>query len=93
LRYELVNIEFDHKPQNINLGLTLSPDEKYAFIHLLKKYKDDFEWDYDDLRTYDTSIIQRTIPMLPDVKIIQQKLRKIHPNLEAQIKTDYEQAS
>jgi len=35
---------------------------------------------------YDTSIIQHTIPMIPDVKPIQQKLRKIHPNIEAQIK-------
>ena len=39
------------------------------------------------METYDTSIIHHTIPMMPDVKLVQQKLRKIHPNLETQIKT------
>lgn len=38
---------------------------------------------------YDTSIIQHVIPMIPKVKPIQQKLRKIHPNLESQIKNEF----
>eukprot|EP00253_Pinus_taeda_P009223 PITA_09223 len=37
---------------------------------------------------YDTSIIQHTILMLPEQKPVQQKLRKIHPNLEGQIKSE-----
>jgi len=83
----LVNVGFDHKPQNINLGLRLSPNERSSFIHLLKIYKDVFSWNYDDLKTYYTSIIQHIIHMLLDVKPIQQKLRNIHPNLEARINT------
>ena len=59
-----------------------------AFISLLKRYKDIFAWNYQDLKTYDPSIIQNTIPMVPEVKPILQKLRKIHPNLETQIKNE-----
>jgi hypothetical protein len=37
---------------------------------------------------FDTSVIQHTIPMLSEEKPVQQKLRKIHPNLETQIKNE-----
>ena len=37
---------------------------------------------------YDTSIIQHTIPMIYEEKPVQQKLRKIHTNLESQIKAE-----
>ena len=82
----MINLGTDLNRQNINLGLGLTLDEKAAFIGLLKRYKDVFTWNYEDLKTYDTSIIQHTIPMISDERPIQQKLRKIHPNLESQIK-------
>lgn len=88
LRYELVNLGTDIKPHNINLGLGLTLVEKSAFIRLLKQYKNVFAWNYDDLKTYDTSIIQYTILMISDEKPVQQKLRKIHPSLENQIKPE-----
>eukprot|EP00253_Pinus_taeda_P030497 PITA_30497 len=88
LKYELVNLGTDTKLQNINLGLGLAPEEKLAFVRLLKQYKNVFAWNYDDLKTYDTSIIQHTIPMIADERPVQQKLRKIHPNLESQIKSE-----
>jgi len=74
--------------QNINFGLELTSEESIAFIILLHRYKNVFTWKYDFLKTYDTSIIQHTIPMISEEKLVQQKLRKIHPNLENQIKTE-----
>eukprot|EP00253_Pinus_taeda_P014545 PITA_14545 len=88
LRFELVNLGADLKPQIINLGLHLTMNEKSAFIHLLKKYKNVFSRNYEDLKTYDTSIIQHTIPMISDEKPVQWKLRNIYPNLENQIKSE-----
>ena len=88
LKFELINLGTSEKPQNINLGLGLRYEERISFIKLFKKYKDIFAWDYLDLKTYDTSIIQHTIPMISDDKPIQQELRKIHPNLEIQIKSE-----
>ena len=88
MKFELVNLVSNSKPQNINLGLNLTPEERIAFIKLLSRYKNVFAWNYEDLETYDTSVIQHIIPMLSDVKPVQQKLRKIHPNLEGQIKSE-----
>lgn len=64
LGFELINLGTEHNPQNINLVLGLSSKERISFIRLLRKYKNVFPWKYYDLKTYDTSIIQHTIPML-----------------------------
>jgi hypothetical protein len=40
-----------------------------------------FEWSYDELRTYDTTMIKQNIPLNPGVKPFRQKLRKINPIL------------
>ena len=34
----------------------------------MKKYTDVFAWSYEDLKKYDTSIIQHTIPIKPGVE-------------------------
>ena len=88
LRFELINLGTEAKPQNVNLGLEITSEERFSFIMLLNKYKNVFSWNYKDLRTYDTSIIKHTVPMISDEKPVQQKLRKIHPNLESQIKAE-----
>lgn len=88
LRFELVNLGTEAKPQNFNLGLKLTSEERFSFIRLLNKYKNVFAWNHEYLRTYDTSIIQHTIPMISDENPGQQKLRKIHPNLESEIKAE-----
>ena len=66
----------------------MSSEERVSFVKLLRTYKSFFTWDYTDLKTYDTYVIQHNIPMISDEKPIQQKLRKIHPNLESQINSE-----
>jgi len=88
LNYELLNLGTDEKPQNVNLGHGLTPQEKSAYICLLRQYKNVFTWNYDELKTYNMSIIQHVILMTDNEKLVQQKLGKIHPNLENQIKTE-----
>jgi len=48
---------------------------------LLKKYKDVFVWSYDELRTYDTTIIEHKIPLKQGFKPFKHKLRQINPIL------------
>lgn len=71
LRFELINLGIEENPQNINLGLGLTSEERISFIILLHKYKNVFTWKYDDLKTYDTFIIQHTIPMISEEKPVQ----------------------
>ena len=47
----------------------------------MKKYTDVFAWSYEDLKEYDTSIIQQTISIKPGEKPFRQKLRRINPKL------------
>jgi len=53
---------------------------------MFKEYKDIFSWTYGDLKTFDTSVMQHVIPLEKDVRPYQQKLRKMHPNLERLVK-------
>lgn len=44
----------------------------------MKKYFDFFSWSYDDLKVYDTGIIQHTIPVKENEKPFKKKLRRIN---------------
>ena len=47
---------------------------------MMKKYTDLFSWRYEDLKEYDTSIIQHTIPINRSEKPFKKKLRRANPN-------------
>jgi len=53
------------------MGKDCTPAEKSTLSKLLKQYKEIFAWSYGDLKNYDTSIIQHTIPILPESKPVQ----------------------
>ena len=55
-------------------------------MKLFREYKDIFAWTYEDLKTYETKIIQHVIPLKENAKPLQQKLRKMHPSLESLMK-------
>jgi hypothetical protein len=80
--YETINIGTLEKPKNINLGKTMSKEDKKAYLKRFREYQDVFAWSYRELKTYDTRIIQHTIPLKSGVKPFQQKHRKYHPSLE-----------
>jgi hypothetical protein len=63
MQYEIINLGTESNPQNINLGIGCTQQEKSYFIKLFKEYKDVFSWTYDDLKKFDPNIIQHVIPM------------------------------
>jgi hypothetical protein len=80
--YETINLGTPENHKNINLGKTVSKEERKAYLKLFREYQYVFAWSYRDLKTYDTRIIQHTIMLNPKVKPLQQKLQKYHPSLE-----------
>jgi hypothetical protein len=80
--HETVNLGTPENPKNVNLGKTMSKEERKSYLKLFRQYQDVFAWSYKDLKTYDTRIIQHTIPLKPEMKPFQQKLWKYHPSLE-----------
>ena len=88
MQSKIVNLGTEHNPQCVNLGNSCSPQEKTAFIRLFNEFKDIFSWMYDDLKTFDPNIMQHVIPMKQEAKPFQQKLRKMHPSLEPDVKKE-----
>ena len=84
----MINLGTEAKPKYVNLGKCISPGERSNFISLFQQYKDVFTWTYDDLKTYDTRIIQHIIPIKVGVKPFQQQLMKMHPKLEPLIQSE-----
>ena len=81
LTHEKVNLGTKDNLQCINLGMGCSETENTTFIKFFKEFKDVFAWTYDDPKTFDPNIIQHIILMKPQTQHFQQKLRKMHPNL------------
>ncbi len=78
---EEVNIGIAENPKMVKLSKSLSPKVKAEYVKLLSLFSDVFAWDYSDLKTYDTNIIQHTIPIKSNQKPFRQKLRRINPKL------------
>jgi hypothetical protein len=47
----------------------------------MKDFPNVFAWSYDDLKVYDTKVIQHVIPLKEDQRPFKQKLRRINPLL------------
>ena len=68
LQFELINLGSKVEPKYVNLGKCCSPGERSKLISLFRKYKDVFAWTYEDLKMYDTKIIQHVIPIKDGAK-------------------------
>jgi hypothetical protein len=75
------NIGTREDPNIIKLSKTLSPEVKQRYINLMKEFPDIFASGYEDLKVYDTKVIQHVIPIKEDHKPFKEKLRRINPLL------------
>ena len=55
-------------------------------IDLLKSYLDVFAWSYEDMPGLDSSIVQHHLPILPHVRPVKKKLRRLQPQWSLQVK-------
>lgn len=78
---EDVNIGSVDDPKFIKLSKKLSSKARREYLVLLRKHKKVFAWKYEDLKVYDTSVIQHTIPIKENENPFVQKLRRINPLL------------
>jgi hypothetical protein len=76
--------------ENINLGTNCTPDEVVSYTTLFKEFCDVFAWSYKEMPRIDPSIVVHEIKTYPDAKLVQQKLRPVHPKKIAAIKEEVE---
>jgi hypothetical protein len=65
----------------VKISKLLPPEIKGKYKDLLRQFKDVFAWSYDELITYDTTVIDHKIPLKPGVKPFRQNIRHINPIL------------
>jgi len=91
---EEYNLGTEENPKMIKLSKSLLSDEILKYLELMREFQDVFSWSYEDLKSYDTSIIQHIIPLKENQKPFKQKLRRINhvllPLIEKEIKRMYE---
>jgi len=91
---ENCNIGTAKNPKIIKMSKNLPFDQKTKYVELFKEFQDVFAWSYEDLKSYDTSVIQHTIPLKENQKPFKQKLRRVNPVLlpliEKEVKRMYE---
>jgi hypothetical protein len=68
-------------PKLVKISKYLPPKTKSKYTELLKQYKYVFDWSYDELKTYDTTVIEHKIPLKQGIKPFIHKLRQINPIL------------
>jgi hypothetical protein len=75
------NIGTPEEPKFVKLSRSLTEEQRAEYTKLLKEFADVFAWTYEDLKTYDTSVIEHKIPLKEEAKPFKQKLRQINPML------------
>ena len=83
---EDVNLGTAENPKIVKLSKALPLKVKNQYIRLLSSFSDVFAWSYEDLKLYDTSIIQHIIPIREDQKPFKKILRRVNPILVPLIK-------
>ena len=85
---ELIDFGAPNQPREINIGSSLSLDERSRLIDLLRSYLDVFAWLYEDMSSLDPTIVQHHLPILPHARPIKHKLRRLHPRWSLQVKEE-----
>lgn len=73
---EECNIGTHEEIINIKISTSLPKETREKYLNLLKHCKDVFSWSYEELKTYDTTLIEHKIPLKPKAKPFKHKLRK-----------------
>jgi hypothetical protein len=63
------------------LSRSLTKEQRDEYTKLLSEFVDVFACTYEDLKNYDTSVIEHKISLKREAKTFRQKLRQINPML------------
>jgi hypothetical protein len=75
------NIGTEREPKLVKLSSSLTREQRDEYAGLLREFVDVFAWTYEDLKTYDTTVIEHKIPLKEEAKPFRKKLRQINPML------------
>eukprot|EP00253_Pinus_taeda_P022646 PITA_22646 len=82
---KIVEIE-PRKTLNINANLT--SEQEMKLIHVLRKYKEAFAWDYPNMKGIDPQLCTHHIYIEKDARPIRQPQRRLNPHLKDGVKAE-----
>ena len=77
----MVNLGTDDEKKEVKIDSSLDPSAKKEIMDLLKEYVDIFAWSYQGMPGLSTEIVEHQLPMRPECKLVQQKLRRVKPEM------------
>ena len=83
---EIINLGSEEQKKEVKVGITLSDQDRQRLISLLHEFADVFAWSYQDMPGLDRDIAEHKLPILPECKPVQQKLRRMKPEMLLKIK-------
>ncbi|XP_052482948.1 uncharacterized protein LOC128036115 [Gossypium raimondii] len=72
----------------VKIGTCIAEEVKQDHIGLLREFKDVFAWSYQDMPGLNTDIVVYHLPIKEDCKPVQQKLRRMRPDVVLKIKEE-----
>eukprot|EP00253_Pinus_taeda_P005869 PITA_05869 len=72
--------------KTLNINADLTPEQETKLIHILRKYKESFAWDYPDMKGIDPQLCTHHIYIENDARPIRQPQRRINPHLKEVVK-------
>ena len=73
----MVNLGTEDEKKELKVGSSIDASAKKAMTNLLKEYTDIFAWSYQDMPGLSTDIVEHQLPMRPECRPIQQKLKRV----------------
>ena len=70
------------------ISIDLTPKEEQQLVLLLKEYQECFAWSYEDMKGVPLEVVQHTIPIWDDAKLVQQRPYNMNPKYEMIVKEE-----
>lgn len=72
------------------ISFNIGPKLKVQIVALLKKYKDCFAWDYNELPGLSRNVVELKLPIRSDKKPVKQLPKRFAPQIMSKIKEEIE---
>ncbi|GLJ37816.1 hypothetical protein SUGI_0768990 [Cryptomeria japonica] len=74
----------------IKIGKCLDEEEQKQYEDLLHEFPEIFAWTYSDMLGIDPKIVTHNIVLVPDAKLVKQKIQKMNPKVALLVKAEIE---
>ena len=83
---KVVNLCVGEERKEVMVGIGMSTNVRDELVALLQDYQDIFAWSYQDMPSLSSDILQHKLSLNPECSPVNQKLRRMKPEMSLKIK-------